>query len=503
MEQRVLTPNLQLPGGATPNVLIFVPMTPCRLADTRTTSTPSYPALGLTPLATLTPRTLPVAGSCEVEKVGFLFPGPEAYSLNVTVVPPAGTHGGYLLVYPNPATPIPLVASMTWNPNASYQTGAVVAAASSDGSVNIVANSATDVVVDINGYYAAPTGPQGDTALGIGALAGNTAGADNTAFGYLALANNASGAFNAAFGALALGSNTSGLDNTAVGYAALSASAGGTDNTAVGYQAMKSMNGNVPASGSQNTALGSLALQANVSGVGNTALGAGALQHGTGIYNTVIGLQAGTSLTTGSHNILVGEEAGINVVAGNDNIQIGNGVGLVGDDSTIRIGGQDVQTSTYIAGIAGNILSSGSPVVVNVLGQLGVEGVSSRRYKEDIQDMGEASDGLLRLRPVTFRYKKPAPDGPKPLEFGLVAEEVADVYPELVIRGADGQIESVQYQKLPAMLLNELQKEHRNAEQLARRAEQQDETIRKLEARLGALEAQLANATAALPTPGR
>ena len=379
MEQRVLTPKLQLPGGATPNVLIFVPMTPCRLADTRTTSTPSYPALGLTPLATLTPRTLPVAGSCELERVGFLFPGPEAYSLNVTVVPPAGTHGGYLLVYPNPATPVPLVASMTWNPNASYQTGAVVAAASSDGSVNIVANSATDVVVDINGYYAAPTGPQGDTALGIGALAGNTAGADNTAFGYLVLANNASGAFNAAFGALALGSNTSGLDNTAVGYAALSASTGGTDNTAVGYQAMKGMNGNVPPSGSQNTALGSLALQANVSGVGNTALGAGALQYGTGIYNTVIGLQAGASLTTGSHNILVGEEAGINVFAGNDNIQIGNGVGLVGDDSTIRIGGQDVQTSTYIAGIAGNILSSGSPVVVNVLGQLGVEGVSSRR----------------------------------------------------------------------------------------------------------------------------
>jgi len=151
----------------------------------------------------------------------------------------------------------------------------------------------------------------------------------------------------------------------------------------------------------------------------------------------------------------------------------------------------------------GNSLSSASPVVINSNGQLGVEGVSSRRYKEEIQDMGEASEGLLRLRPVTFHYKKPDTDGSKPLEYGLIAEEVADVYPELVVRGKDGQVESVQYAKLPAMLLNELQKEHRNAEQQSRhaeeqdrRAQQQDETIKKLEARLAALEAQLTNATA-------
>jgi hypothetical protein len=203
----------------------------------------------------------------------------------------------------------------------------------------------------------------------------------------------------------------------------------------------------------------------------------------------------------GDRNIALG--FGSNLIAGSDNIMIGNG-GMQNDDHTIRIGGvpddQNVQASTYIAGILGNNLTNASPVVINSNGQLGVQPmvVSSRRYKEDIQDMGDASRGLLRLRPVIFHYKKPATDGSKPLEFGLIPEEVADVYPELVIRGADGQIESVQYEKVPAMLLNELQKQYRHAEE-------QDETIRKLEARLATLEVRLPTATSdkALPTPGR
>src|SRR5580693_4282403 len=186
-QQRVATPRLQLPGAVTTDVLVFVPITPCRLADTRPSQ--PYPALGTTPLAPLTPRTLPIAGFCSVESTGFLFPGPEAYSLNVTVVPVSPDPlGGYLLVYPNPVTPIPLVASMTWNPGAAYQSNAVITAASSDGSVNVVANSITDVVIDINGYYAAPSDAKGDTALGTYALNGDTSGTDNTAFGYAALA---------------------------------------------------------------------------------------------------------------------------------------------------------------------------------------------------------------------------------------------------------------------------------------------------------------------------
>jgi hypothetical protein len=427
--QQRATPKLQIGGGVAPDLLVFVPIAPCRLADTRVGS--GYPALGTTPLASLTPRNLLIAGACGIPTGGIA----EAYSLNVTVVPPGGGAGGYLLVYPNPATPIPLVASLTWSPGAAYQTNAVITASSSDGSVNVVANSTTDVVVDTNGYYAAPTDAGGDTGLGKGALASDvpelTLGLDGLQFiGY----------YNTAFGSGALGANSSGNDNTAVGYKALAA---------------------------------------NISGGSNTALGQ----------------NAGVNIT-GSGNIMIGSE------------------GTSSDSETIRIG--DVQTSAYMAGIFGHALSGASAVVVNASGQLGVESVSSRRYKEDVQDMGDTSEGLLRLRPVTFHYKQPDPNGSKPLEYGLIAEEVADVYPELVVRGAGGQIESVQYLKLPALLLNELQKQYRHvqeqdrsleqqarrAEQQNRRAQQQDEMIKKLEARLAALETQLTNATGKATTEG-
>jgi len=506
--QRVATPKLQLPGSATTDDLVFVPIKPCRLADTRPSQ--PYPALGTTPLAPLTPRTLPIAGSCGVESTGFLFPGPEAYSLNVTAVPPGGNTGGYLLVYPNPISPIPLVASFTWNPDASFQSNAVISAASPDGSVNIVANATTDVVVDINGYYTAPSDVKGDTALGAGALNNDTSGTYNTAFGYFALLANTTGSYNTAVGQLALAANTSATDNTALGYYALEANTVGTDNTAVGYEAMKSLTGAISEPFAiANTAVGSQALGANINGNGNTAIGAYAMQNTSGDFNTAVGWSAlnnngGVRNTavgsqalqgaSGSANTAVGDAAGLNLAAGSNNIMIGN-QGTSSDDLTIRIG--DVQTSTYIAGISGVNVSGGAAVVVNANGQLGVAS-SSRRYKEDIQEMGDASKGLLRLRPVTFHYKKPDYDGSKPLEYGLIAEEVAGVYPELVVRGADGQIDSVQYQKLPAMLLNELQKEHRNAEEQAHHIQQQDETIQKLEARLAALEAKLVNATAKL-----
>ncbi len=394
--------KVQLPGGITPDLLVFVPMTPCRLADTRPGS--GYPALGSALLTSLTPHTLPIARACSIVVQGG-GGNPEAYSLNVTVVPTSHTPGGYLLVYPNPATPVPLAASLTWNPSASYQTATVITAASPDGSVNVAASGPTDVVIDINGYFAAPTDLESNTAMGTGAMASttfNTSGDLNTAFGYQAMFSNTSG----------------------------------------GY----------------NTGLGFNALYANVSGFGSTALGADTLENATGGENIAIGHLAGSGLTTGSENIMIGNQ------------------GSAADDHTIRIGG--AQTSTFIAGILGSTVSSPANVVIDSNGQLGVEvAVSSRRYKEDIQDMGDASRGLLRLRPVTFHYKKPNPDGSKPLEYGLIAEEVDAVYPELVVRGKDGQVETVQYSKLPAMLLNELQK--------------QAEVIRKLEARLAALEAQL------------
>src|SRR5580700_6311975 len=322
-QQRVATPKLQLPGSVTIDDLVFVPLKPCRLADTRPSQ--PYPALGTTPLAPLTPRTLPVAGSCGVESQGFLFPGPEAYSLNVTVVPPAGTTGGYLLAYPDPITPIPLVASFTWNPGASYQTGAVVSAASSDGSVNVVANSTTNVVIDINGYYAAPTDAQGDTALGTGALLSDTAasgGTENTAFGYLTLVANNSGADNTAMGFAAMEKNTSGGQNTAVGSGALQSNALKSENTAIGYQALKDTTGlpSQAAYGSSNTAVGWEAMQGNILGYDSVAVGMQALSSVAGADNIGIGYEAGIFLTDGENNIMIGHP------------------GVSSDTGTIRIG---------------------------------------------------------------------------------------------------------------------------------------------------------------------
>jgi hypothetical protein len=441
-------PELQLAGSAANDTLVFVPLTPCRLADTRSGS--GYPALGSTPLSSLTPRNLPIAGACGAPSQNAPFPGGEAYSLNVTVVPAAATTGGYLVVYPNPSSPVPLAASLTWNPGALYQTAAVIVAASSDGSVNLAANFTTDVVVDINGYYAPPTDLNGNTGMGLDAL-----GPQNT------------GSLNTAFGAFALVGNTTGQANTAVGVSALELNTTGSDNTAVGEYALRSN-----------------------SSVWNTAVGAGALQANTaGLQNTAVGYLA-LAASQGDSTIAIGYTAGNNVTGGENSIFIGNN-GVASDTQVIRIG--DGQGATYISGISGVNVTGGATVVVNSNGQLGVE-TSSRQYKEAIQDMGEASSGLLRLRPVTFQYKQANADGVKPLEYGLIAEEVNKVYPELVIRGRDGQIETVQYQKLPVLLLNELQKQsatiHTQAGELAEEREQN----RKLEARLAALEALVARA---------
>jgi len=168
---------------------------------------------------------------------------------------------------------------------------------------------------------------------------------------------------------------------------------------------------------------------------------------------------------------------------------IGN-QGEATDDHVIRIG--DTQTSAFMAGILGNSLADSSDVVINSNGQLGTAPIivllRPHRDLGDVRDMGDATKGLMDLRPVTFYSKNPNPDGTKPLEYGLVAEEVAGVYPDLVKKGKDGQVEAAQFSQLPIMLLNEIQRQYRHAEQ-------QDETIKKLEARLAALEAQLTDST--------
>jgi hypothetical protein len=179
-----------------------------------------------------------------------------------------------------------------------------------------------------------------------------------------------------------------------------------------------------------------------------------------------------------------------NPVGSNFNIDIGN-YGSGNDNGVIRIGTPGWESSFYAAGINGVGVSGGIPVYINSNGQLGTVN-SSIRFKEDVHDMAAASDGLMKLRPVTYRYKKAYADGSKPVDYGLIAEEVAEVYPDLVVKNSDGQIQTVQYQKLTPMLLNEVQKEHKQLEQQAATIQQQAATIDKQSETIQALQTQLA-----------
>jgi len=226
--------------------------------------------------------------------------------------------------------------------------------------------------------------------------------------------------------------------------------------------------------------------------------GNSALYANSGSYSTAVGSQALRNSTSGNNNIAIGYQAGFSVTTGSNNIQIGN-EGAGSDSDAIRIGTAGTQTTAFIAGIYGVTTSASNavPVLIDSNGNLGTIS-SSRRYKDDIQDMADASSGLMRLRPVTFRYKKQFSDGSKPIQYGLIAEEVAEVYPDLVARTTDGQIETVKYQVLDSMLLNELQKQNTTIsaqkEQIGAQEQHirtQDQQIRSLEERLARVEAAL------------
>lgn len=183
--------------------------------------------------------------------------------------------------------------------------------------------------------------------------------------------------------------------------------------------------------------------------------------------------------SAGTGDIAIGTNAGVNLVKGTNDIYIGN-PGIAMEDDTIRIGDINNQRTTYIAGIFTSSVEDGALVQVDPEGHLGAV-LSSVRYKEDIHDMLDASSGIMRLRPVTFLYKNPTDDGKKPLQYGLIAEEVAQVYPDLVVYGKDGRVETVQYQKLDVLLLNELQKQQRTIQDQATQLELQANRISALE----------------------
>jgi hypothetical protein len=272
---------------------------------------------------------------------------------------------------------------------------------------------------------------QRNTAGGTGALGTNDTGHLNTAFGFNALQKNKDGVRNTASGAETLSSNSNGANNTAIGIGAL------LGNTIGHY----------------NTASGASALQSNIDGSANTASGAFALLRNTGSSNTAFGFNALQNNTTGSNNIAIGPHAGSNLSIRNHNIYLGH-EGVAAESNTMRLGEAGSQTTTFIAGIATTPQPLGGQVMEVTVdlssGQLGFN-LSSARYKHDIHDMGERSRGVFQLRPVTFRYTQ---DPQGVLRYGLIAEEVAGVYPELVVRGPEGTVEGVQYHGLIPLLLN-------------------------------------------------
>jgi hypothetical protein len=232
----------------------------------------------------------------------------------------------------------------------------------------------------------------------------------------------------------------------------------GYNNIATGYQALYSNT-----TGHQNVASGFQALSSNTEGNLNTAIGDQALHGNTGTNNTALGFAAGASLTTECCNIDIGNS------------------GVPGESGTIRIGNNIFQTATYIAGINGTFVGvGGTTCYVDNAGKLGVS-LSARRFKTDIADMGPASEALLALRPVTFHYK-PELDKTGIPQFGLIAEEVAKVNPDLVTHDAKGELSTVRYEAVNAMLLNEFLKEHRKVEQQERKIQEQDCKVQEQEA---------------------
>ena len=287
-----------------------------------------------------------------------------------------------------------------------------------------------------------------NTASGLNTLAFNTTGSYNTAAGVNALQYNTTGFLNTATGADALQYNTTGMANSAFGINALFANTTGGDNTALGAQALE-----YNTTGYGNTASGNGALFLNTTGGDNTALGGGALSSNTtGNNNTASGTAALFSNTTGLNNIAIGSNAGY-AITGSNNIDIGS-TGSAGESGVIRIGGAS-QTAVYIAGIT-SVPLTGSAVYVAANGQLGVLS-SSERYKTEIASMdGSSTQKLRELRPVRFRLKS---DRTGTVQYGLIAEEVNVVFPELVIRDEAGAIQGVRYDELAPMLLSEMQKQ--------------------------------------------
>ncbi len=403
----------------------FIGITPCRVADTRDAGQPA--GYGPPSLAAGVPRTFIMTGRCGIPA------GAQAVSLNVTVVNPRGA--GYVLLYPT-GEPQPGVSTLNYVENQTVANAAIVPLGQSGQITVAAAVSATDFVIDTNGYFGPSSVDVSDTFLGVSAGNTTTTGLENTGIGYGTLSQNASGGDNTAVGAYALSNNTTGSDNTAVGTSALRANTTGNNNSAIGAGALA-----FNTTGSDNVAIGASALGNNVVGSSNTAVGSQALPFSTGSNNAALGADAGFNLTTGDYNVYLGS------------------VGATSESATLRIGDPGLHTRFFLAGVFPVTpgVPGAAPVYVDSTSQVGTL-PSSARFKEDIRDMDKASSAILGLRPVTFRYK----DQPSaPTQYGLIAEEVEAILPDLVVLDESGEPQAVLYHELPAMLVNEWQKQQR------------------------------------------
>jgi hypothetical protein len=306
-------------------------------------------------------------------------------------------------------------------------------------------------------------------------MAATTTGNQNTAIGSAALRWNVSGHSNTAVGALSLFENTTGDRSTAIGTYALRFNTIGYSNTAVGDAALQAN-----LDGRNNAAFGASALTSNISGVANTALGDAALP----------------DATAGDNNIAIGARSGEGLLTGGGNIYISADASAAAESNTLRVGSG--LSRAFISGIRGVTTGAADaiPVVVDSNGQLGTIS-SSRRTKDNIAELGAASRAIFNLRPVQFTYKQPFADGSTPVQYGLIAEEVAEVMPELVARGRDGQIETVKYQVLPTLLLAEVQRLERERAAQDAKLERQAGEIAALREMVLTLQRQMATRTVA------
>jgi Chaperone of endosialidase len=339
----------------------------------------------------------------------------------------------------------------------------------------------------------APDGgyPGSNTAEGDNALQSLTSGVSNTAVGFDALFSDTAGSNNTATGIGALGSNTIGRDNTANGFGALLLNTIGTSNTAVGFEALF-----VNSNGFENVAIGLRALFSNTTGFHNTADGFSALlrnttgnhntgngddalgNNTTGNVNTAAGAHSLENNTTGSGNTALGFGAGDNVTTANNVICIGS-----------RVAGANVSNTCYIGSVFGQISPGGAAVFINSSGKLGTS-TSSARFKAEIKPMEQTSEVLFALKPVTFRYKKEIdPAGTR--QFGLVAEEVDKVNPDLVVRDEEGKPYTVRYEAVNAMVLNEFLKEHRTVQELEQEVAALAATVKKQATEIQKISAQI------------